>query len=113
MTSDIHAATKKALTVYLGGIESTLSDGKFLVGDQITLADICFAAEIIQFSQSRGGNAALHENGLEPLAGETMEASWPRAAAHMRSCAAFPEFAPDLGAYLAKIDAKAAHSARY
>jgi hypothetical protein len=42
--------------------------------------------------------------GLEPLAGRLIEETYPRAAAHMRRCAALPEFAPDLGAYLQRID---------
>ena len=106
VTEEIHGATAKALATYLGGIESTLDHGKFLVGDCITLADICFAAEIIQFTQTRRGEANLRKHGLAPLAGETLEATYPKAAAHFRHCAALPEFAPDLGQYLAKIDAK-------
>lgn len=47
----------------------------------------------------------LRAKGLEPLAGEPFEQSYPRAAAHMRNCAGLPEFAPDLGSYLARIDA--------
>lgn len=107
VTSEIHAATEKALTAYLGGIEATLADGDCLVGDTVTLADICFAAEIIQFSQTRRGEKAIRRHGLEPLAGESLEAAYPRASKHFRQCAARPEFAPDLGRYLAKIDAAA------
>ena len=107
VTPEIYAATQKALTSYLGGIEATLEHRSFLVGDAVTLADICFTAEIVQFSQTRRGEAALRGRGLEPLAGEPLESSYPRAAAHFRQCAALPEFAPDLGAYLARIDARA------
>jgi glutathione S-transferase len=107
VTSEIHATTEKALTAYLSGIEATLADGDCLVGDTVTLADICFAAEIIQFSQTRRREEAIRRHGLEPLAGESLEAAYPRASKHFRQCAARPEFAPDLGRYLAKIDAAA------
>ncbi len=105
VTPEIHAATQRALETYLGGIEATLAHGKYLVGDLVTLADICFTAEIIQFSQTRRGERALRRQGLEPLAGEPLEVAYPRAAAHFRNCAALPEFVPDLGAHLAKLDA--------
>jgi glutathione S-transferase len=108
ITPEIHAATKRALDSYLAGIEATLEDGRVLVSDAITLADICFTAEIVQFSQTQRSHEALRKRDLEPLAGKLLEAAYPRAAAHFRRCAAQPEFAPDLGAYLARIDAKAA-----
>jgi glutathione S-transferase len=104
VTKEIYEATEKALTVYMGGIEAALANGKFLVGDCVTLADICFAAEIIQFSQTRRGEKNLRKHGFAPLAGEGMEKEFSRASAHFRSCAGLEEFAPDLGKYLAKID---------
>jgi glutathione S-transferase len=105
VSPEIHADTSKAFTVYMGGIESALAGADFLVGDGVTLADICFTAEAIQFSQTRRGEAMLRAKDLEPLAGQAFERSFPRAAGHMRRCAGLPEFAPDLGAYLAKLDA--------
>ena len=75
-----------------------------LVGDGITLADICCVAEWIQFSQTRRGERAITRHGLEPLAGKALEEAYPRAAAHARRCAALREFAPDLGAHLRRLD---------
>ena len=106
VTDEIYAATLKALGVYLGGIEVALEHSSCLVSGSVTLADICFTAEIIQFSQTRRGEKKLRAAGFEPLAGEPLESRYPRASAHFRGCAALPEFAPDLGAYLAKTDAK-------
>jgi glutathione S-transferase len=104
VTPELHAGMRRALSTYLGGIESTLRHGGFLVGDCITLADICCVAELIQFSQTRRGENAITRHGLEPLAGRPLEVAYPQAAAHMRRCAALPEFAPDLGAYLHYVD---------
>ena len=112
ITEEIHAATQKALDTYLGGIDAALTHAKFLVGDCVTLADICFTAEIIQFSQTRRSDAVLRDQGLERLAGEALEAAYPRATAHFRQCASLPEFAPDLGALLASTDAKVATEGR-
>ena len=105
VTKELYDATRDALAVYLGGIEASLANSPFLVGERVTLADICFTAEIIQFSSTRRGEQKLRAQGLEPLAGEALERAWPRSAAHFRRCAALPEFAPDLGAYLERIDA--------
>jgi glutathione S-transferase len=95
---------RRAMSTYLGGIESALHNGDFLVGYAITLADICCVAELVQFSQTRRGEHAITRHGLEPLAGRLLEESYPKAAAHMRRCAALSAFAPDLGAYLQRID---------
>lgn len=104
VTQAVHAGMRQALSAYLDGIESALDQGDFLVGDRVTLADIGFVAELVQFSQTRRGERAITRHGLEPLAGERLEEAYPKAAAHMRRCAALPEFAPDLGAHLQKID---------
>ncbi|MDJ0847284.1 MAG: glutathione S-transferase family protein [Myxococcota bacterium] len=105
VTKELYQTTRDALGVYLGGIETALASGPYLVGERVTLADICFTAEIIQFSSTRRGDAKLRGQGFEPLAGEALENAWPRSAEHFRRCAEQPEFAPDLGAYLARIDA--------
>lgn len=102
----IYTESRKALGVLMGGVESALEHADHLVGDCVTLADICFAAEIIQFSQTRRGDAALRGQGFEPLAGKPLDESYPRAMAHLRRCAALPEFAPDLGAHFEKLEAK-------
>ena len=112
ITEGSHAATQKALDTYLGGIDAALTHAKFLVGDCVTLAYICFTAEIIQFSQTRRSDAVLRDQGLERLAGEALEAAYPRATAHFRQCASLPEFAPDLGALLASTGAKVATGVR-
>src|SRR5271169_6667305 len=44
---DSHARAKEAFTTYAAGIEQALQpDRMFLVGDGVTLADICFVAEL-------------------------------------------------------------------
>ena len=104
VTPELHGEMSEALATYLGGIEATLRHGEFLVGDGITLADIAFVAELVQFSQTQRNEGAITRHGLEPLAGDTLERAYPRSAAHMRRCAALPEFAPDLGAHLQRLD---------
>ena len=98
-----HAAAQRALTSYLGGIEHALAPPRrYLVGENLTLADICFAAELALLFQERTQLAALGRLGLAPITAE-IESQSPRAMSHYRSLCQHPAFAPDLGPYLEKI----------
>src|SRR5229473_949700 len=45
LSAEIHSRTRDAFGVYLSGINQALSpDREFIVGDRLTLADICFVA---------------------------------------------------------------------
>ena len=103
---------RNARDAYFGGIEQALASaqparahgsGAFLVGDGLTLADICFASEVALFSAERAHAKVLNEAGLEPLWSEALRASFPRALAHFDRLCAHPAFAPELGPYLAKL----------
>jgi glutathione S-transferase len=108
MSPEVHARTAEAFAVYAGGIEQALApDRAFLVGDDVTLADICFAAEITLFRNERLNHALLRREGLAPILCETAAATYPRAMAHYARLCAHPAFAPDIGPYLRKLYAKA------
>src|SRR5271163_1100465 len=50
VTSEIHARARDSFAVYAGGINQALEpDHAFLTGDSLTLADICFVAELSLF----------------------------------------------------------------
>ena len=96
---------RDAFTVYAAGIDQALApDREFLVGDDVTLADICFVAEWALFLNERAGSVAL---GLQPIVGPERSAEFPRAFAHFSRCAAHPAFAPDVEPYLRKLDRSA------
>jgi glutathione S-transferase len=106
VTHELQSRARQALDTYLTGIDRALApQRRFLVGDDVTLADICFVAELSLFSNERARTAELAAKGLEPiLQAAAIEQSFPRAAAHFTRLCKHPAFAPDVESYLAKIE---------
>jgi len=101
-----HERARAARDAYLGGVEQALSPERaFITGDSLTLADICFAAELALFSAERAHRKVLAEASLPALYGDELRDSFPRALAHFARLCAHPAFAPDLAPYLAKLAA--------
>src|ERR1700730_2861921 len=68
MSAEIHSRMRDAFGVYLSGIDRALSpDRKFVVGDDLTLADICFVAELGLFYNEKPRVPDLEKLGLEPI----------------------------------------------
>jgi glutathione S-transferase len=104
VTPEIQARTRDAFAIYMAGIEQALSPARqFLVGDNITLADICFVAELSLFSNEKPRARALADRGLPPILHDDIAAEYPRAMAHYARLCAHPAFAPDVEPYLAKL----------
>lgn len=104
----VHGRIASAFAAFLGGVERALTPARpFILGDRLTLADICFAAELCLFSNERVRHAVLSEKGLSPILGAALEAQYPRASAHFAGLVRHPAFAPDMEPYLAKIEAAA------
>jgi hypothetical protein len=79
------------------GIDRALTpDPSFLVGDGLSLADICFAAELCLFSGEHLHRATLRQRGLTPILADDWPVHFPRAAAHFRRLVEHPAFAPDM-----------------
>ena len=78
-------------------------DRVFLVGEDVTLADICFVAEFSLFSNERTRYQALQNSGLEPILSNAHLAEYPRTMAHFARLAEHPAFAPDVRPYLEKL----------
>ena len=107
--ADIHARTAEAFAVYAGGIEQALQpDREFLVGDTLTLADICFVAELCLFLNERHHRPLLAKRGLTPILQEQWREAYPRASSHFNRLIDHPAFAPDVQPYLQKLYARAA-----
>jgi glutathione S-transferase len=105
VTLEIHASASKAFDVYAGGIEQAIApDRSFLVGDDVTLADICFVAELALFSQEKIHTAQLADRGLQCIGGSAAENAYPLALRHYRRMCAHPACKPDLGPYLEKLE---------
>lgn len=95
-----HARMSTAFDVYLNGIEVALSEGhRFIVGSNMTLADICFACELILFSLERHESAQLDQVGLAPIWTSSQAADYSRAHRHFEQLLDHPAFAPDAKPY--------------
>jgi elongation factor 1-gamma len=106
---EIHARAAAAFDIYLSGIEQALApDRRFLVGGGITLADICFAAELCLLQNELPRRAILEAQGLKPLLGQDFAGSYPRAVAHFARLVDHPAFAAEIGGYLEKLRTLAA-----
>jgi glutathione S-transferase len=103
---EIHTRARDALTTYLGGISrALLPERHFLVGDGLTLADICFVAELALFANERMRKHALEQRDLVPILDTVrMDAVYARAFAHFDRLRRHPAFAPDVEPYLEKIE---------
>ena len=104
VTSEIHARARDGFATWAAGIDQALApDRRWLVGDQVTLADICFAAELALFWNERARHAALEAQGLAPILDTKLDAAYPRAIAHLARLRKHPAFAPDVDPYLTKL----------
>jgi len=107
--ADIHARARDAFAIYAAGIDQALQpDRSFLVGDGLSLADICFVAELCLFLNERHHRATLDKRGLTPILDEQWRETFPLASAHFDRLIDHPAFAPDVQPYLQKLYARTA-----
>jgi glutathione S-transferase len=105
ISTETHARAREGCVVYAAGIDQALSpDHEFLVGDTITIADICFAAELCLFFNEKKSVGVLEQKGLAPILHAGIAAEFPRAFAHFARLRKHPAFAPDVEPYLAKFE---------
>jgi glutathione S-transferase len=105
VSPEIHARACDGFAVYAAGIDQALSSGReFLVGRGVTLADICFVAEMSLFFNEKARLGALERQGLEPILQAKVDASFPRAMGHLARLRKHWAFAPDVDPYLAKLE---------
>ena len=73
---------KGSFAAYLSGIEQALAPQRgFLVGDNVTLADVCFVSELCLFHNERARSSALKTAGFSLLLDNEFAKSFPRSAA--------------------------------
>jgi elongation factor 1-gamma len=106
VSPEIHARARDGFAVYAAGVDQALSpDREFLVGRDVTLADICFAAEMSLFFNEKARVGSLERQGLAPVLHAAVDAEFPRAMGHLARLRKHPAFAPDVEPYLAKLEA--------
>jgi elongation factor 1-gamma len=103
----IHARAKQAFAIYASGLEQALSaQRKTLVGEQISLADICFAAELALFTNEQARAAQLNERGLDRILHDGVRNEYPLVFAHFDRLIDHEQFRPDLKPYVEKLLSK-------
>jgi len=105
LSEEIYHRTREAFAVYMTGINSALSAGRgFIVGDRLTLADVCFVAELGLFHNEKPRARDLKKRGLEPILSGNVDEQFPDAMAHFAKLSKHPAFAPDMDPYMQKIE---------
>jgi len=105
----IHARARDAFAIYASGIEQALSPRRdTLVGNTITLADICFAAELALFMNEHARTGKLRERGLDRILHPGVENDYPLMFSHFARLIEHEHFRPDLKPYVEKLLSKAA-----
>src|SRR6201987_3799642 len=104
----IHARAKQAFAIYASGIEQALSpQRKALVGDDVSLADICFAADLALFMKEYSRAAPLNERGFDKILHPMVRNEYPLTFAHFNRLVEHDHFRPDLKPYVEKLLSKA------
>ncbi len=104
MSDEIYHRASEAFATYLGGIETALpAPAQMLVGDRISLADICFACELALF-HNEIPRFRDHRFGERTPILDGARARYPLAFAHFDRLIARPDF-EELGSYMAKLAA--------
>ncbi len=105
VSPETHSRMRNGFKVYLTGINQALSPNRdFIVGDGVTLADICFAAELALFFNEKARPGEVLKKKLEPILHANVEAEFPLAFAHFERLSKHTAFAPDILPYLKKFE---------
>jgi glutathione S-transferase len=105
VSPEIHARARDGFAVYTAGINQALTPHReFLVGSTVTIADICFVAELCLFFNEKKSVEVLKKHGLAPILHAQVDAEFPRAFAHLARLRKHRAFAPDVEPYLAKFE---------
>jgi elongation factor 1-gamma len=100
----IHARTQEAFAIYASGIERALAAARgTLVGEHLSLADICFVAELALFLNEHQRTKQLEQRGLAKILHQRVQDDYPRAFAHFKRLVEHKNFSPDVKEYVEKL----------
>lgn len=101
---DLYIRARQAFESWMGGTERALMHtGTHLMGDALSLADLCFVAEFALFQNERLHAPLLRAAGREPILDASLATRWPRALAHFELLSAHAAFAPDVQLFLREL----------
>jgi elongation factor 1-gamma len=105
----VHGRAKQAFGIFASGLEQALSPRReVLVGENISLADICFAAELALFMNEYARATQLSERGLDKILHAGVRNDYPLVFAHFARLLDHEHFKPDLKPYVEKLLSKTA-----
>jgi glutathione S-transferase len=105
----IHARAKQAFETYASGLEQALSPRRdTLVGNGITLADICFSAELALFMNEHARVEQLGKHGLDKILHAGVRNEYPLVFAHFDRLIDHEHFRQNLKPYVEKLVSKIA-----
>ena len=102
MTTYQYERMAEAFEFFSAGIEQTLQHNRFLVGDEMTLADIAFACDFSQFLRERLMQNRLDSVDLHCISHDA-QTIYPRTFAHLQNLSTHAVFEKYLGDYNAHI----------
>ena len=103
--ANIHCQAAKAFEIYLSGMEAALSsEHGYLVGDDLTLADIVFAAELCSFAREAAHLERLAARNLPEIFHGAVADDYPAALDHFARLRAHEAFAPDIEPFMEKLE---------
>jgi glutathione S-transferase len=104
VNQEIQARTRTAFAIYASGLEQALSpDRQALVGQGISLADICFTCEFALFMNEHQRVDKLKERGLAKILHRDIDRQYPRVAAHFARLLQHEHFKVELEPYVRKL----------
>ena len=96
----LHATAGTALDDFLAGIDRALGHSQgHLVGNTVSLADICFVCDLALIANEAHYRHVLSGVGLDPIVQPSLASSYPHAFQHFRDLRRHPAFKPDLDSY--------------
>ena len=99
LSQENYARMQAAYEFYLSGIEAALEVGKYLAGDELTIADISFVCDVGQFLRERFFREALEKQDYHPIGG-SLSQEFPKSFHHMIHLSERAEFSKHLGNYM-------------
>ena len=108
ISSSIKKEAKDAFITYMSGIESALNSNKssYIVGEQLTLADICFFCEYALFSREQITPKSYEGNKWNSITRSIKKNNFHKSLSHYNQLSGRPEFKIDSSEYLKKIEQK-------
>lgn len=99
LTAEMHGRMAAAYEFYIAGIDQALRTNEFIVGNELTIADISFVCDFAQYLREGHYEEQLQAAGL-PLISDNGLEEYPHAYRHMLDLSECEPFANHMGTYL-------------